>query len=183
MTKQLDDTLLIGYIHGTLSPQEQTEVEELLRSSESHRQRVAFLRGWQRKIKHELSAELNRLPVPATLNFAAIAPQLANRRKPRPRMANWLASFAAMAAIFILAIALVYSTYKRPIITEGGNNSTLTTPAGMVTVTPIPFETTFPVNHDPAGKSSLPSRTPESKLSDYPAQGLTIPTRTPVPTP
>ena len=183
MTKQLDDTLLIGYIHGTLSPQEQTEVEELLRSSEFYRKRLALLRHWQRKIKNELSAEINRPPIPATLNFATIAPQLVNRRKPRPRMASWMASFAAMAAVFVLAIALVYSTYKRPIITEGTNNSTQMTPAGLVIATPIPFETTFPVNHDPAGKSSLPSRTPESKLPDYPAQGLTIPTRTPVPTP
>ena len=178
MTKQLDDILLIGYIHGTLTPDEKGQVELLLRSSEPHRQRVAILRRWQRQIQDELSAEINRPSVPSTLNFAAIAPQLAHR-KVRPPMANWLASFAALAALFVLAIALIYSTYKRPPLIEGGVNSTIIVPTGSVVATPIPFETAFPVNGEPTGQSSLPARTPESLV--YPNRSFTIPTRTPTP--
>ena len=110
MNGHLSDEQLIGYVHHTLTDAQREAMDQHLASCSDCRARRTKHEALQRRIRHDLLADLNGVQPSSAIKFSAIAPRLKRR--------NWWASLwhssgrllpsvTAAAALVGLVIALV----------------------------------------------------------------------------
>jgi hypothetical protein len=110
MSNHLNDEQLIGYVHYTLTDAERETIDEHLKGCVDCRVRLAECEAVQRRIRYSLSADIRAVPVPSTMTFAAIAPQLQRYRwwdSVRLPAGELLPGATALVAVAGLAVALV----------------------------------------------------------------------------
>lgn len=169
-------TLLVDYLHGALDATERAAFEDRLRSDASLRAQLTALRQVQQRVQGIISAEINTQRPPARMNFAAISAELlANPPRP-PLRRRLLSSLTAIAALFILIFAVIYSLPDQTAVPLEGSSATAipqfeALPQITVTAT-NPLSITLP-----PGKSSLPTR-----KSSIPERNTSSSIPTPVPT-
>lgn len=110
MNGHLSDEQLIGYVHHTLTDAQREAMDQHLASCSDCRARLAEHEALQRRIRHDLLADLNGVQPSPAIKFSTIASRLKRR--------NWwvslwhgsgwlLPSVTAAAALVGLVVALV----------------------------------------------------------------------------
>ena len=172
-------TLLVDYLHGALDATQRAAFEEQLRGDADLRGQLATLRQMQQRVQGAISAELNTKQPPASMTFGAISAEVLAHPPRATRRKQLLSSLTALAALFILLFAIMYSLPEQSIEPfEGSGSTSAPQVEALPPITPtatVPITTTLT-----PGGSSLP---PRKSSIPAPSNDSSIPTREPTATP
>jgi len=110
MKSHLNDEQLIGYSHATLTDAEREAMDSHLTDCPHCRARLSEHEGLQRRVRHNLLADLRTARPPAGMTFSAIAPRLKRSNSLAElwrRSGQLVPSAMALAALTGLVVALI----------------------------------------------------------------------------
>ena len=164
---------IIDYLHSAMDDAQRAAFEARMRDDATLRAEVMRQRKIQRGLSAAVEGQIASAEPPATMTFAAIAPNI--RRKPSVYQ-RFSYSFAAIAAIVVLFFAVAYSLPDDSTRPTEGNPIVVTvvsTPFSTVEIT-----TTLTITTNSVNAPSIPVRTP-TPLLESSTGGNSIITRTP----
>jgi hypothetical protein len=177
MNTEMDNTEksgkeVVAWLHDGLDSAEKAAFAERLRHDPELHTLLSQERQKLQRIQAALVARLESEPVPASLTFDTIAPDLQRRRPAAPVM-RWFSAFVVLGAILMITGALLLSLAGPDPLT--GSSPTLT-----VTVTAPALQPVLPPGENPQPAPS-PTATLTPVAEDGNSSGSSLPTRTPQP--
>jgi hypothetical protein len=111
----LHEQQLTGYVHITLTDAERETMDAHLRSCALCRARLKTIESLERRVRYELSTDINSAVPPSTMTFSTIAPRLERGSWwdrlgiPSHELLPGAAAFAALAGLALALISVLYA--------------------------------------------------------------------------
>ena len=173
---QFTDDILIDYINRALSPEDQATVEDAIRSSDELVGRITAIRKETRFWETAVRETVNAQPIPATMQWSAIAHQLQARQPSKPKqkkLSQWFPAMMSIIGVLAVGFALIYSL-DLDLDSGSGDSFGGTATGGQATLV---LTETIPATTFNTALDDDMTPTPTADSADGEGKNSTIPTR------